>query len=133
MATAQARENVLGMYRRLLKLAKMAKPSDSQNMIMQIRQKFRENKEISDPATIIDLLKSANSSLGYIRMVTPRMPSPNIESRISKVVMGEKTQTGRMAHTNWHGGNLDPDSVRRHNASLKRCGFQNNAHAKGIF
>lgn len=34
-------------------------------------------------------------------------------------------------YTNWHGGNLDPDSVRRHQHQLKRAGFRDNAHAKG--
>lgn len=36
-------------------------------------------------------------------------------------------------HTNWDGKNLDPESVKRHRQQLKRCGFVNNAHAKGIF
>ena len=35
--------------------------------------------------------------------------------------------------TNWTGSNINPDSLARHNASLKRMGFRDNAHAKGIF
>lgn len=35
--------------------------------------------------------------------------------------------------TNWHGKNLDPDAVSRHTHTLKRAGFKNNRHAKGIF
>lgn len=35
--------------------------------------------------------------------------------------------------SNWDGSNLDPTSVTRHNQQLKRLGFVNNLHAKGIF
>jgi len=28
---------------------------------------------------------------------------------------------------------MDPDSVARHNRSLRRAGFRDNAHAKGFF
>mmetsp|Transcript_5072 Transcript_5072/g.12843 ORF Transcript_5072/g.12843 Transcript_5072/m.12843 type:complete len:198 (-) Transcript_5072:403-996(-) len=35
--------------------------------------------------------------------------------------------------SNWDGKNLDPEQVKRHNHHLKRLGFRNNAHAKGIF
>ncbi|MGK3740021.1 MAG: hypothetical protein ACI8RD_004155 [Bacillariaceae sp.] len=35
--------------------------------------------------------------------------------------------------SNWDGKNLDPDSVKQHNHQLKRMGYLNNSHAKGIF
>jgi hypothetical protein len=35
--------------------------------------------------------------------------------------------------SNWDGNNLDPESVKRHRQQLKRAGFVNNQHAKGIF
>mmetsp|Transcript_5073 Transcript_5073/g.12844 ORF Transcript_5073/g.12844 Transcript_5073/m.12844 type:complete len:198 (-) Transcript_5073:169-762(-) len=35
--------------------------------------------------------------------------------------------------SNWDGKNLDPEQVKRHNHHLKRLGFRNNGHAKGIF
>jgi len=35
--------------------------------------------------------------------------------------------------SNWNGKNMDPCSVNIHKGQLKRMGFQNNLHAKGIF
>lgn len=44
-----------------------------------------------------------------------------------------RDQNERHVISNWDGKNMDPDSVKRHNHHLKRLGFRNNAHAKGIF
>jgi hypothetical protein len=46
---------------------------------------------------------------------------------------GSNTNPSFKPITNWTGSNIDPDSLARHNASLKRMGFRDNAHAKGIF
>jgi len=35
--------------------------------------------------------------------------------------------------SNWDGKNMDPCSVKMHRQQLKRAGFQNNLHAKGLF
>lgn len=35
--------------------------------------------------------------------------------------------------SNWDGQNMDPCSVSKHNGQLKRMGFLNNLHAKGLF
>lgn len=93
------------------------------------------------------LLESARNSLGYLRMVTPRRPDRGSSEssdgggryRIvykdgQAVVDGEnEPMAGRKAVSNWHGGNLDPDSVTRHKSQLSRMGFRDNAHAKGFF
>ena len=51
-----------------------------------------------------------------------------------KPIEGGKGDTIENAkYSNWHGSNIDPDSLARHNRGLKRAGFVNNAHAKGIF
>lgn len=34
-------------------------------------------------------------------------------------------------YSNWHGGNLDPESVSRHQRLLNRAGFRNNSDAIG--
>ena len=50
---------------------------------------------------------------------------------------GEKVDAARERDkakwSNWDGSNMDPDSVARHNRSLRRAGFRDNAHAKGFF
>jgi hypothetical protein len=47
---------------------------------------------------------------------------------------GETTRVdGKGVINSFTGYNLDPCMVKRHNAGLKRAGFVNNLHAKGIF
>ncbi len=101
-----------------------------------------------------ELLSKANSSLGYIKMITPKKFNDG-QSGFTKIgmklilsyscslltslcnvmccaVFGDATKATR-AVTNWTGRNMDPDSVKRHHASLRRAGFKGNADAKGIF
>jgi len=35
--------------------------------------------------------------------------------------------------SNWHGGNMDPDAVKRHQRGLKRMGFKNHNGVYGDF
>lgn len=126
--------NVISMYRRLLKYAKKVEPkSSSEKYTQQIRSSFRRaSSEISNNE-IEEMLKQANSSLGYLKMITPRSRSDGTGG-VTRITFGdESSKVGKKAVTNWHGGNLDPDSVRRHKANLKRAGFHNNFHAKGVF
>lgn len=72
-------------------------------------------------------------------MITPKHIYKSVvtgaESESVKIIYsdGKSENKGKPIVTNWHGSNLDPDSVSRHNRSLKRAGFQNNRHAKGVF
>ena len=124
--------NVISMYRRLLKVAKKVKPDiTSKQYRKQIRDTFRQQ---DTPGSLEELLSKANSSLGYLKMITPRSRGEKTDGHVTRITIGDSSSnSGRKAVTNWHGGNMDPDSVRRHNASLKRAGFQNNYHAKGVF
>ena len=47
--------------------------------------------------------------------------------------VGEGKIVERARVSNFDGKNLDPCQVKRHYHGLKRCGFVNNLHAKGIF
>jgi hypothetical protein len=85
---------------------------------------------------------SAMSSLGFLRMSTPRSRTSHtptaaeVEAASSNsTTKSPSTAAGvfNRPHTNWHGSNLDPDSVSRHKAQLKRMRFRDNAHAKGVF
>jgi len=46
---------------------------------------------------------------------------------------GKPTILKKARTTNWDGNNMDPCSMKRHFGGLKRAGFQNNSHAKGMF
>lgn len=102
------------------------------------------------------LLEKASSTLGYLKMVTPRRRTGGAdaaaadettaaaaEERDGRVRIVYKNGEGRIdggaeareraRYTNWTGSNMDPDSVARHQHQLGRMGFRDNAHAKGIF
>jgi hypothetical protein len=125
----------ISAYRNLVKLANLMPSKKRSQTLKEIRYSFRANASETDPARIREMLEKAQSSLGFLKIVTPKRPgdSGQPQSGRSRIVYGTDKNTGSKVVTNWHGGNMDPDSVARHNNGLKRAGFQNNAHAKGIF
>jgi len=83
------------------------------------------------------LLQKADSSLGYLKIITPRSNLKG-QTGATKIVgkspfeaMTASDKAGFRPVTNWTGKNLDPDSVRRHQNNLKRAGFKDNLQAKG--
>ena len=83
------------------------------------------------------LVDAFDGRIAYLRMTTPRRPASQ-KGRTSIVYRnGEKVDAARERDkakwSNWDGSNMDPDSVARHNRSLRRAGFRDNAHAKGFF
>ena len=128
------RENVLSAYRKLLTLAKMMPVGTKRTETMtQIRQEFRNNAGESSQGMVSELLKKAESSLGFLKIVTPGRGKA--QTGRTTVVFGKNKDgtTSQKAVSNWHGGNMDPDSVARHYHGLKRAGFRDNSHAKGLF
>eukprot|EP01038_Epipyxis_sp_PR26KG_P010240 gene10240-13774_t len=129
--------HILELYRKLLKHAKTIKPvKKSIDTISQIKLEFRRNSSETNAEEIQKMLLRANSTLGYLKIVTPKTYSRNQSGRTSAVFetsnAGHNNPTGR-AVTNWTPTNLDPDSVKRHQQTIKRAGFKNNQQAKGIF
>ena len=135
-SSSSIRNNVLSMYRRMLILCRsLPEPQRSEN-ISKIRNEFKTGSEIMDTEKIQELIKKANSTMGYLKIITPRSSrrKEDVQQGITKIVYGTgDDKMGTKAVTNWHGGNMDPDSVKRHYQGLKRAGFRNNTDAKGIF
>jgi len=125
--------NTLVLYRNLLKYARSLPAAKRIEGIEQIRGGFRAGAEASDPSKIDEMLKKANSTLGYLKIVTPRSPKDHVQSGKTKTVFGDNSVKRSRAVSNWTGSNMDPDSVARHHAGLKRAGFKSNADMKGIF
>lgn len=113
----------------MLKLAKSLPADKRQQTIEQIRSQFRLNSAENDQMKVVKLLEQAQSSLGYLKMVTPKQPRS--QAGVTRIVFGEHDGKVSKAVSNWSGKNLDPDSVKRHYNSLKRAGFRDNTHAKG--
>ena len=88
-------------------------------------------------------LEKAMSTLGFLRMSTPKIKN-NHRLTLSEIEEQKKNIENTPSPgpagpivtrpiSNWTGNNLDPDSVKRHYMNLKRAGFKDNAHAKGMF
>lgn len=120
------------MYRRLLKSAKSLPLDKRHESVNQIRIAFRDSSGETDPEKIRKLLEHAQSSLGYLKIVTPKRAG-GTQTGVTKIVFGNKSAPQGKAVSNWTGSNMDPDSVRRHYQTLKRAGFRDNNHAKGGF
>lgn len=125
--------NALSLYRNLLKLARNLPAAKRVDTIEQIKGGFRDGKNISDPDEIHAMLERARSTIGYLKIVTPRSPATHVQTGKTKTVFGEEGYQRGRAVSNWTGNNMDPDSVKRHQQNLSRAGFKNNAHMKGIF
>lgn len=132
LAPAAIRKNVLEYYKKMLTMAKFLPDQQRIDAIKNIRLQFRQNSSEGDNSRVQELLKNASSSLSYMKMVTPKVGN-TIEGGVYKKRIGDVNNKGYQVVSNWHGGNMDPDCVRRHENTLKRAGFKNNAHAKGIF
>lgn len=85
-------------------------------------------------------VKAAESRLAVLRM-TSSTGTRNSKGGTWVYRNGEKLSaecgtlrdSGGRVVSSFDGKNLDPESVKRHRQQLKRAGFVNNAHAKGIF
>lgn len=89
------------------------------------------------PSQAKDLLREAESRLSFLRIATPRgrvgsAGATRAVYRDGKVMDGAKArQHDKARHSNWGGGNLDPDSVRHHRQNLARAGFANHRQVLG--
>eukprot|EP01035_Chromulina_nebulosa_P036096 gene36096-48584_t len=132
MSSSSSRSHVVHIYRHLLKTSKYLPSKEKRaDARLKIREGFKSNLNVEDQTVVQELLSKATSSLGYMKMITPKKFNEG-QSGFTKIVFGDATRPTR-AVTNWTGSNMDPDSVKRHHASLRRARFKGNADAKGIF
>ena len=99
------------------------------------------------PATFAEqneLYQTGLKRLAFLHMQTGGAPRPTSGSRTIyskgtkvEVKPADKVDpslvggSDKAPYSNWHGGNLDPESVQKHQRLLKRAGFKNNADAIG--
>jgi hypothetical protein len=146
-ATATQRTTVLSTYRILTRLVRCMPESKQAPALKELREGYRKN--VAAPQDKIqDLINEAGKKIAYLRIITPKREWTGsaaedrsddgttrwVYSSGGKSADGKGTvrRTGQV-HSNWDGTNLDPCSVKRHNQQLKRAGFVNNLHAKGLF
>lgn len=67
------------MFRRMLKQIQKLPNNERKNTLIQIKSEFHKNKNISDDKDIEKLLNKAESSLGYLKMITPKSKGQSSE------------------------------------------------------
>jgi hypothetical protein len=136
-AKALKASTVRTVYRELARLIKLTPDATKSQKMLQTD--FR--KPLGPESSVEQRLEVAEQKLSFLRMTTVKTrPSGQSGRWIYKD--GEKLQSdaggtlrdskGRVI-SNFDGNNMDPESVTRHRKSLKRAGFVNNEHAKGVF
>ena len=122
----------LGMYRNMLRLAQKVRPEAKRlEVVASVQREFRQSAIETNEEKIEELLNKANSSLGYLKMITPRSRATNKESGRTRIVFGEDGPREAKAVSNWTGSNMDPDNMKRHYNGLKRAGFTDNRSVVG--
>ena len=133
-------------YRTLARLLQKVEDGATQEKgFYELRTSFR--KPLQEGESLDARLQKASERESFLRILTPRDGSSSASSskrgkgggrwvyKNGKAIengQGTSLLSGSV-HSNWDGKNLDPCSVKRHNQQLKRMGFVNNQHAKGIF
>lgn len=147
-AVNASKSNVLSTYRTLTRLVKLL-PSNQkpEKQLQELRQTFRKNAALTDEMEIKTCIQQAGEKIAYLRIMTPKKSSNTAAEegntkrwiytkdgpvQVEGSGAGTARDGGRVL-SNWTGSNMDPCSVKRHNTQLKRMGFQNNLHAKGLF
>ena len=132
---------VINTYRSLAKLIRRMPEKQQPGAWSQLRDGYRKHKDETNTSTIDALIEEAGKKIAFLRIVTPK-ESIN-QSGVTRWVYkssGEKDADGKATMrktgqvvSNFTGSNFDPCNVKRHNQQLKRMGFVNNLHAKGLF
>mmetsp|Transcript_16740 Transcript_16740/g.20451 ORF Transcript_16740/g.20451 Transcript_16740/m.20451 type:complete len:149 (+) Transcript_16740:154-600(+) len=147
-----SRTKVLSTYRTLYRLIHRLpdKQHDPIQNIQLLRSSYRSNAMIQDENEINQCILKAGEKIAYLRIITPKRLSSSSsftsESSSKRFIYtkdgvveldgdggGTKRDSNGRVISNWDGKNLDPCSIKTHNGQLKRMGFVNNLHAKGIF
>ena len=128
---------VTSAYRALAVLIRRLPKEQRPKAFSELRGGFRKNANVNQEE-IPALLQAAEKKASFLRIMTPK-PRGTTQKGSTRYVYrssgeveesghGSNRKTAGRVHTNWDGRNLDPCDV-----GLKRLGFVNNAHAKGIF
>jgi hypothetical protein len=142
-----SRKSVLSIYKNLTRLIQALPPKQKpERQLQELRQTFHKNASLTDPIQIKECIQQAGEKIAYLRIMTPKrsVGSDAADSNGRKRWVytkdgavqiegeGAKRDGGRVL-SNWDGKNMDPCAMKTHNGQLRRMGFQNNLHAKGLF
>eukprot|EP01027_Heterolobosea_sp_BB2_P025454 GEZU01039067.1.p1 GENE.GEZU01039067.1~~GEZU01039067.1.p1 ORF type:complete len:160 (-),score=31.66 GEZU01039067.1:56-535(-) len=134
------RKTTLSLYRQIMRLSQhIPNPEQRAKVLTEARTTFKMNKNVTDPERVLVLHHQAQSKLGFIKTITPRVyhvRKSDLEGPVAekkryilvdgKIVEeeGESKQKDSRVVSNWTAGNYDPDQVARHEYLLRRQRFQ---------
>lgn len=136
--------NVTSVYRTLGRLIRQLPDQQIPGARKQLRDDFRKHAN-ADAERIPSLIEVAEKKIAFLRIVTPKDRNRDGAQKgtanyvYRSETPGEYDENGRprietkARVSNWDGKNMDPCSVKHHFGNLRRAGFRNNEHAKGIF
>lgn len=88
------------MFRCLMKQAQKLPEKERIDALSEIRAGFLSNRNLTDSEAIKSLMTKAESSLGYLKMITPKRRG---QSESYRKVFGESSDPlNKKAVTNWH-------------------------------
>ncbi|KAK8793768.1 hypothetical protein JH06_3504 [Blastocystis sp. subtype 4] len=73
------------LYKSLLRTAKLLPKEQSLSALQEIRTKFHNNINETDPEKIHELMHEAESRLKFMKMITPRQTSEKAENKVYRV------------------------------------------------
>ena len=95
--------NTLTLYRNLLKYSKSLPKAKRTEAYNEIRITFRKNRNVTNENEISTMLQRATSTLGYLKIVTPKRIGLVKDSYITKISFGGDSSRLSKAVTNWSG------------------------------
>ena len=124
--------NIIGVYRNMLRLVQRMTPEKKRlEALSLIRKEFRSNASEEDPSRVEALLSKANSSMGYLKIISSKTAGTGQQAGRTRIILGAEGKKKSTIISNWSGANPDPDAVARHYSQLKRAGFTDNKSVIG--
>lgn len=102
---AEVRASVLHLYRQMLRYANRMPPEQRAKNQAMIRAGFREGRREGSDERVRELIEKAQSSLGYLKIVTPRRVSDG-QTGVTRTIFGSADASAanpRKAYSNWTG------------------------------
>jgi len=96
-----------------------------------VRKEFRSNAGEEDSSRVETLLTKANSSMGYLKIISPKSAGTGQQAGRTRITFGAEGKQKSTVMSNWTGANPDPDAVARHYSQLRRAGFTDNKSVTG--
>ncbi|KAK8810670.1 hypothetical protein WA158_007245 [Blastocystis sp. Blastoise] len=116
------------LYKELIQVSKRLPIEQQPQALKEIRETFHQNMNKTDEAEIASLMEKGKSRLGFLRMITPRVPSTKTESTTyivnekGELVEGHSVSEDKAKLSHW--GFVGVDLQQRNEAFLKKLNMK---------